>query len=143
MGVSFYCLSKTTRIGALVPWNRVQVPPGRTIAPSVLIFQLWAMAVLDTILYWVPIYYWSTYDPGNDDRSGPILFFAVVCCPFTWILALVCLVQTYRSGMALPFRQRVAVWAGSLVPLFAIYSTLPPLADKVLPMAGILFRPRF
>ena len=80
----------------------------------------------------MPIYFWTTYEPTGDGRDGVLLIFGKYFCPTSWVVGLVCFVQTYRSGMVMSLRKRVVFWRVAFIPLAAIFSTLLPVTRALL-----------
>src|SRR5258705_9775 len=60
------------------------------LAPPDILFRLASLTVLNLVLYWMPIYYWTTYQSCGDDRDGGVLFPSMVLCPLSWILGGFC-----------------------------------------------------
>src|SRR5688500_13343710 len=88
-----YTLRLLFRVGH-IPNYASASPSGRLswtkpAAPDIL-FRLASLAALDLVLYWRPIYYWTTYSPSGDDRDGGLLFYAMAFCPVSWILVGLC-----------------------------------------------------
>ena len=60
------------------------------LAPADILFRLASLAALNLVLYWMPIYYWTTYQPSGDERDGGVLGPAMVLSPLSWILGGFC-----------------------------------------------------
>jgi hypothetical protein len=97
----------------------------RKLAPPDILFRLAFLAALNLLLYWVPIYYWSTYE-DSDDRSGFVLMYALAFCPVSWILAVLCYIQACRSHSSLSARSRPAFFIVSSLLLLIVLSTVIP-----------------
>lgn len=46
--------------------------------PGDIAFFLAVLAALVLETFWLPIYYWSTYEPCGDDRDGGLLFYGIL-----------------------------------------------------------------
>lgn len=102
----------------LYSWTRL--------APPDILFRLASLAALNLILYWLPIYYWTTYTPSGDDRDGGVLFYSMVFCPMSWVLGGLCYVQVWRVHQTISARYRVAFYVACSLLLLVILSTLVP-----------------
>jgi hypothetical protein len=90
------------------------------------LFRLAFFAALNLVLYWMPIYYWTTYPAGDDDRSGMLLFYADGVCPVTWILGILYYSQAWRAHPFPNGRRRAAFYIISSLLLLIILSTVIP-----------------
>jgi hypothetical protein len=96
----------------------------RLAAPDIL-FRLASLAALNLVLYWLPIYYWTTYTPSGDDRDGAVLFYALGFCPVSWVLGGLCYAQAWRIYQTVQYR--AGFYAASSLFLLAVFSTLIPM----------------
>jgi len=94
------------------------------LAPPDILFRLTFLAALNLVLYWLPIYYWTTYTPSGDDRDGGVLFFSMAACPVSWVLGGICYVHAWRVRRTI--RRRVAFYVVSSILLLVVLSTLIP-----------------
>src|SRR5690349_4831445 len=51
------------------------------LAPPDILFRLGALAAGNLVLFWLPIYYWTTYRGSGDERDGGLLFPSLGFCP--------------------------------------------------------------
>ena len=100
----------------ILSWTRL--------APPDILFRLASLAALNLVLYWLPIYYWTTYTPSGDDRDGGVLFYSMVVCPVSWVLGAFCYAQAWRIRETV--RHRAAFYAASSLLLLVVLSTLIP-----------------
>jgi hypothetical protein len=96
-------------------------------APPDILFRLAFLAALNLVLYWLPIYYWTTYPPSGDDRDGGVLFFSMAVCPVSWVLGGLCYIQAWRVRQTVQYR--VGFYVASSVLLLIVLSTLIPQAQ--------------
>jgi hypothetical protein len=96
------------------------------LAPPDIVFRLAALAALNLVLYWMPVYYWTTYEPSGDERDGGLLFPSMLFCPLSWVLAGLCYVQVWRPWHGVFPRYRVAFQIVSAILLVAALSTVIP-----------------
>lgn len=96
------------------------------LAPPDILFRLASLAAVNFILYWMPIYYWTTYQPCGDDRDGGVLFPSMLLCPLSWILGGFCYSQVWRSSARIPRPYRILFHLGSALLFFGVLSTLIP-----------------
>lgn len=96
-------------------------------SPPDTLFRLAFLAALNLVLYWMPIYYWTTYPAGDDDRSGFALMYALAFCPVSWILGVVYYIQAWRNrSSSRSARSRNAFLIPCSLLLVIILSTLIP-----------------
>ena len=100
----------------LLSWTRL--------APPDILFRLASLAALNLALYWLPIYYWTTYTPSGDDRDGGVLFYSMAFCPVSWVLGGLCYAQTWRVRETVGHRE--AFYVASSLLLLVVLSTLIP-----------------
>ena len=91
--------------------------------PMDIVFRLAALAGIDTVLFWLPIWYWTTYQPSNDDRAGIVLVFAVMFCPTSWILGVMCYMQVWTRCREVEPRYRSVFTIGTTLLFAIIFST--------------------
>lgn len=96
------------------------------LAPPDIVFRLAALAAMNLVIYWMPIYYWTTYEPSGDERDGGVLLPSMLLCPLTWILAGVCYIQVWRCWRSVAPRYRTAFHVVSVLLLLTVLSTLIP-----------------
>lgn len=96
------------------------------LAPPDILFRLGSLAAVNLVLYWMPIYYWTTYQPCGDDRDGGVLFPAMAFCPLSWILAGFCYSQVWRSSVQVPRQYRIPFHLASAFLFLCVLSTLIP-----------------
>jgi len=96
------------------------------LAPPDVLFRLTSLAAVNLVLYWMPIYYWTTYESCGDDRDGGVLFPSMVFCPLTWILGGFCYSQVWRSSADISRRYRILFQLVSALLFLAVLSTLIP-----------------
>jgi hypothetical protein len=101
----------------------------RRLAPPDIIFRLASLAAINIVLYWMPVYYWTTYEPCGDDRDGSVLFPSMFLCPVTWVLAVLCYAQVWRCWRSIAPRYRMAFHCTSVLLLLTALSTLIPQAE--------------
>ncbi len=106
----------TSSPSGILSWSRL--------APADILFRLASLAALNVVLYWLPIYYWTTYEPSGDERDGDVLFFSMVVCPITWILGVFCYGQAWRNRETFHHSTPIRVTASLL--LLTVLSTLIP-----------------
>lgn len=94
----------------------------RGLAPQDIVFRLAVLAAFNIELFWFPIYYFTTYDPGNDDRGGLALLYALGFCPVSWILAWIWYAQVWHGGLAVRSRLMFRITCTILVMI--VFSTL-------------------
>lgn len=94
------------------------------LAPPDILFRLASLAALNLVLYWLPIYYWTTYTPSGDERDGGVLFYSMGFCPVSWLLAGLCYAQAWRIRHSV--RHRVPFYFASSVLLLVVLSTVIP-----------------
>ncbi len=74
----------------------------------------------------MPVYYWTTYEPCGDDRDGGVLFPAIVLCPLSWVLAVVCYVQVWQTRRVTSRGWRMAFYIlTSLLVALSLSTALP------------------
>jgi hypothetical protein len=95
----------------------------RHLSPQDILFWLGFLAALDVVLFWLPLWYWTTYEPGGDDRSGMLLFPAMAVCPVSWVLGTICFWQVWRRHEALSPSSRLASRAAATAFMLVIFST--------------------
>ena len=94
-------------------------------APDILL-RLGFLSALNVVLYWLPVFYWTTYRSHADDLSRMLLIFALVICPLSWILGFVCYVQFWRIYRTASTRSRLAYcWAASLLFVVILSTVIP------------------
>jgi hypothetical protein len=96
------------------------------LAPSDIVFRLASLAALNVVLYWLPVYYWTTYTPCGDDRDGMVLIYSDAFCPVSWILGGLCYAQIWRRNQEVASRYRLPFQFGSTLLLLIILSTVVP-----------------
>lgn len=96
------------------------------LAPPDIIFRLASLAAINLVLYWMPVYYWTTYEPSGDERDGGVLFPSMLLCPLTWILAGLCYAQVWCRWRSVAPRYRIAFHCVSVLLLLTVLSTLVP-----------------
>lgn len=115
---------------ARIPNYTIGTPAGIStwtrLAPSDIVFRLASLAAANLVLYWLPIYYSSTYTPSEDDRGGFALLPSIAFCPISWVLGILCYVQAWRGCQIVSPRYRVAFCITTSMLLLVILSTLIP-----------------
>ena len=95
-------------------------------APPDILFRLAALAALNLVLYWMPIYYWTTYAPSGDERDGGVLFPSMLICPLSWILGGLWYAEVWRHHQLVSPRYRAAFQITSALLLLVVLSTIIP-----------------
>src|SRR5437870_13006410 len=76
-----YCLQLLFRLMHL-PNYATASPSGihswTNLAPPDILFRLASLGALILVLYWLPIYYWTTYTPSGDERDRGLLFYSIL-----------------------------------------------------------------
>lgn len=96
------------------------------LAPPDVLFRLAFLAAVNLVLYWLPIYYWTTYQPCGDDRDGGVLFPSMAICPLSWIVAGFCYSQVWRSSLRVSHSSRIPFHLASAILFLTVLSTLIP-----------------
>ncbi|MEY2466686.1 MAG: hypothetical protein QOD03_1207 [Verrucomicrobiota bacterium] len=112
----------------LLSWMRL--------APPDILFRLASLATLNLVLYWLPIYYWTTYTPSGDDRDGGVLSFSMLFCPVSWVLGGLCYAQVWRVRQTV--RHQAAFYVASSLLLLVVLSTLIPQVQFYVRMSQLL-----
>ena len=113
---------------AHIPNYAIGTPAGvsrwTNLAPPDILFRLASLAAANLVLYWLPIYYSSTYAPSDDDRSGFVLIPSIAFCPVSWVLGALCYVQVWQCRQAVPTRYKLPFWIITSMLLLVILSTI-------------------
>jgi hypothetical protein len=96
------------------------------LSPPDILFRLATLAALNLVMYWFPIYYYTTYTHTNDDRAGGELVLSEVFCPVSWIIGAFCYAQAWRAYRMVSPRYRVAFHIAAALLFLLILSTLGP-----------------
>lgn len=95
-------------------------------SPADILFCLASLAAMNLTMYWLPIYYWTTYTSCGDDRDGGLLFPALVFCPFSWILGVIFYIQVWRQDLAPLSKHCWAFRVAASTLLLVVLSTVVP-----------------
>ena len=96
------------------------------LAPPDILFRLAFLAAVNLMLYWIPVYYWTTYQSCGDDRDGGVLFPSMLFCPLSWILGGFCYSQVWRSSVRVSREYRIPFHLASALLFLCVLSTLIP-----------------
>lgn len=113
----------------------------RKAATPDILLRLGALAAINLVLCWLPIYYRTTYAPSGDDRDGFVLFPAMLICPISWGIGIFDFARGWKVGGKLSSSRRFAFFIASLVFLLAILSTaiaLAPIYRRMIIFATIV-----
>jgi hypothetical protein len=106
------------------------------LAPPDILFRLGALAAGNLVLFWLPIYYWTTYQGSGDERDGGVLFPSLGFCPVSWVLGGICFLQVWRTPQPVSPRYRLAYRLGATLLMLVVLSTLVAFARFFIRMSG-------
>jgi hypothetical protein len=107
------------------------------LAPADILFRLAWLGALNLILYWLPVFYWTTYTPSGDERDGGVLFYSMAFCPASWVLGVLCYAQVWRARFAVSRRYRLGFCIASSMLLMVILSTCIPQVSAYVRMSRV------
>jgi hypothetical protein len=94
------------------------------LTPQDILFWLASFAALDLVVFWLPVFYFTTYEGSSDGNEGVLMFPATGICPASWVVGGICFWQVWRRHPALAPRHRLALRLVATLLMLIILSTL-------------------
>jgi len=111
----------------LRPRQKVALHP--VLSPADIVFRLATLAALNLLLFWYPVYYFTTYESGPDGREGLILIHLFWLCPASWVCGPYWYFQAWRRCHVL--RSPIIFRAVCTILLMIVMSTTVYLAYRI------------
>lgn len=101
-------------------------------SPGHLVFELAVLAAFTLELFWLPIFYWTTYESCGDDRDGFVLLPGLLFCVVGCMLGPARYVQAWRRSREISARYRLPFQATCTTLLAVALSPLLMIAYRIL-----------